>query len=131
MQRLVAHYLSHRRQLGYEMSAAGILLRNFARFADRVAPGKPLTVDLGLRWALAPKQIDPHYRDSRINALRGRPDSGHGGGHRRAQSRAGRFEFRHHRATFAAGQHRRGAAFRLRASEVGEIAQLHFQPVPK
>jgi integrase len=71
MQRLVATYLVHRRQLGYELVSTGILLRSFARFADRVARDQPLTIDLGYRWALAPTPLTPRYRQARLGALRG------------------------------------------------------------
>lgn len=71
MQRLVARYLGHRRQLGYQLESTGILLRSFARFADRAAPGQPLTNDLGYRWALAPTPLTPRYRQARLGALRG------------------------------------------------------------
>jgi integrase len=71
MQQLVARYLAHRRQLGYELVSTSILLRSFARFADRDAPGQPLTIDLGYRWALAPAHLSLQYRQSRLGALRG------------------------------------------------------------
>jgi integrase len=71
MHQLVARYLAHRRQLGYELVSTGILLRSFARFADRAAPGQPLTTDLGYRWALAPTPLTARYRQSRLCALRG------------------------------------------------------------
>lgn len=71
MHQLVARYLTHRRQLGYELVSTGILLRSFARFADRAAPGQPLTNDLGYRWALAPTPLTPRYRQIRLSALRG------------------------------------------------------------
>lgn len=71
MQQLVARYLDHRRQLGYELVSTGILLRSFARFADRTALGQPLTTDLGYRWALAPAPLTPRYRQARLGALRG------------------------------------------------------------
>lgn len=47
----VREYLALRRSLGYQLDIAGERLRHFARFADRVAPGQPLTTDLALRWA--------------------------------------------------------------------------------
>ncbi len=71
MQRLVARYLDHRRQLGYGMISSGILLGNFARFADRVAPGQPLTIELAYRWALSPARLTPQYRALRLGVLRG------------------------------------------------------------
>lgn len=71
MQQMVVRYLDHRRELGYELVSTGILLRSFARFADRTAPGQPLTNDLGYRWALAPAPLTPRYRQARLGALRG------------------------------------------------------------
>jgi integrase len=71
MRQLVVRYLAHRRQLGYELASTGILLRSFARFADRTAPGQPLTTELGYRWALAPTPLTPRYRQIRLSVLRG------------------------------------------------------------
>lgn len=71
MQRLVADYLDHRRKLGYEMASIGIMLRSFARFADRVAPRQPLTNELALRWAIPGPDLHPVYRAGRLGALRG------------------------------------------------------------
>lgn len=71
MQRLVARYLAHRRQLGYALVSTSVLLRSFARFADRTAPAQPLTIELGYRWALGPTRLSPRYRRSRLGALRG------------------------------------------------------------
>jgi len=71
MQQLVARYLAHRRQLGYELVSSGILLRSFAHFADLFAPGLPLTTELGYRWALAPARLSPRYRIARLGVLRG------------------------------------------------------------
>jgi len=47
---LVRQYLAFRRKLGYRMRSAELLL-DFGRFADRQAPGKPLTTALALQWA--------------------------------------------------------------------------------
>lgn len=71
MQRLVARYLDHRQQLGYALESEGKLLRQFARFADQDAPGQPLTIELGHRWALSPAELTPRYRAIRLSALRG------------------------------------------------------------
>jgi integrase len=37
--------------MGFLLKSAATRLRNFSRFADRVAPGKPLTTALALQWA--------------------------------------------------------------------------------
>jgi integrase len=44
-------YLAMRRAFGSQLRIAGRQLRRFAEFADCVAGGEPLTVDLILRWA--------------------------------------------------------------------------------
>lgn len=51
MEERAGQYLVHRRALGYQLRADGYNLKTFARFADRVAPGQPLTVALALQWA--------------------------------------------------------------------------------
>ena len=48
---LAKSYIAHRRKMGYAMILPAKQLCHFARFADRVAPGKPLTTNLALRWA--------------------------------------------------------------------------------
>jgi len=50
MPRLVRRYILYRRSLGYAVSHAG-LLRTFGQFAERTAPGQPITTALALRWA--------------------------------------------------------------------------------
>lgn len=47
----VEEYLALRRAFGFRLSIAGQQLRDFARFAERTARCKPLTVQLALRWA--------------------------------------------------------------------------------
>jgi len=52
--RMIEHvqaYLSLRRAFGFHLSIAGQCLQAFARFADREAPSKPLTLEIALRWA--------------------------------------------------------------------------------
>lgn len=49
----VEEYLALRRAFGYRLTVAGQLLGDFARFAQRTAPGSPLTLNLALRWAQA------------------------------------------------------------------------------
>lgn len=66
---LVRRYLAFRRQLGYRMKSAELLL-DFARFADREAPGKPLTTALAIQWATAVPSC-PHTRASRLGMVRG------------------------------------------------------------
>jgi integrase len=51
MKALVRRYLAHRRGFGYGLKTQRFDLAAFARYADRAAPGQPLTVSLALRWA--------------------------------------------------------------------------------
>ena len=47
----VKSYLALRRAFGFQLGIAGEQLQDFAHFADRTAGGKPLTLELALRWA--------------------------------------------------------------------------------
>lgn len=67
---LVRRYLAFRRKLGYRMKSAELLL-DFARFADRAAPGKPLTTALAIRWATAVPSTRPVTRAGRLGMVRG------------------------------------------------------------
>jgi len=49
----VRQYLAHRRAMGYVLTAAAQRLPAFARYAQRRAPGQPLTTALALQWATA------------------------------------------------------------------------------
>lgn len=51
MSTLAKRYIAHRRKMGYAMVLPASQLPLFARFADRRAPGKPLTSALALDWA--------------------------------------------------------------------------------
>lgn len=66
MTQRVDEYLAMRRAFGYQLSTAGELLHDFARFADRIAPGKTLTSDLALRWA---QTTDGAHRSSASRRL--------------------------------------------------------------
>lgn len=46
---LVRQYLAHRQQMGYVLKDAAQRLPDFARYADRRAPGQPLTTALALQ----------------------------------------------------------------------------------
>jgi integrase len=70
MVKKVERYLIHRRSLGYIMRTDSYMLRSFARYADLHASGKPLTVDLALCWATAPKETQRIYHAKRLDALR-------------------------------------------------------------
>jgi integrase len=67
---LARRYLAFRRKLGYRMRAAEMLL-HFARFADRKAPGKPLTNALAIQWAAAVPSARPNTRVGRLSMVRG------------------------------------------------------------
>ena len=67
---LVRRYLAFRRKLGYRMRGAELLL-DFARLADREAPGKPLTIALAIRWATAVQSVYPNTRKGRLVLVRG------------------------------------------------------------
>jgi len=66
---LVRRYLAFRRKLGYRMRSAKLLL-DFARFADREAPGKPLTTALAMQWATAVQAL-AKTRAGRLGMVRG------------------------------------------------------------
>jgi integrase/recombinase XerD len=51
MTKYVKEYLAMRRAFGFQLSREGEQLKRFARYADRFERGKPLTVDMALRWA--------------------------------------------------------------------------------
>ena len=66
---LLRRYLAFRRKLGYRMRSAELLF-NFARFADRKAPGRPLTTVLAVQWATS-VSASPKTRASRLSMVRG------------------------------------------------------------
>jgi integrase len=68
--KLVRQYLAFRRKLGYRMKTAELLV-DFARFADRVAPAKPLTTALAIQWATAETSFRPNTRLGRLGMVRG------------------------------------------------------------
>lgn len=67
---LARRYLVFRRKLGYRMRAAEVLL-DFGRFADQIAPGKPLTNALAVQWATAVPSARPNTRVGRLSVVRG------------------------------------------------------------
>ena len=67
---LVRRYLAFRRSLGYRMRNAELLF-DFARLAEREAPGKPLTTALAVRWATAVPSARLNTRLGRIGLVRG------------------------------------------------------------
>lgn len=67
----VRAYLAHRRKLGFVLSRQAYHLRKFASFADKVAPGQPLTTALTLRWATSVGHNRFGYHAMRYQAVRG------------------------------------------------------------
>ena len=63
-------YLEHKRALGYRLYADGYYLRSLGRYAERHAPGQPLTTELALGWATEPKAGKRVYHAKRLDALR-------------------------------------------------------------
>ena len=70
MLRLARTYLTSRRKLGYAMRSAELLL-DFGRFADRTAPGQPLTTALALQWATAVANARRATHAGRLGMVRG------------------------------------------------------------
>lgn len=70
MPTLVRRYLAHRRALGFQLSSDRILLRNFAHFADRNAPGQSLSSAVAIQWAALPKNNNRGYHAKRLGAVR-------------------------------------------------------------
>jgi integrase len=63
-------YLKLRRQLGFKLSSAGCLLRNFVRFAE--AQGSAfITTKMALRWATLPQNIQLAQKSYRLAKVRG------------------------------------------------------------
>lgn len=69
MQTIARRYLRFRRKQGYALLFADGPLLDFARFADRVAPGRPLTTSLALQWA-ASRSANRPYRSRCLSRLR-------------------------------------------------------------
>jgi integrase len=67
----VERYLTHRSDLGYQLSSEILLLRQFGAYADQANHQGPLTVDLALRWARLPATQDPLYWARRLEIVRG------------------------------------------------------------
>ena len=68
---LAREYLAHRRSLGFDLKAAGTVLLDFARFADRTRHRGPLTTELILRWATRSKRHSRRYQMERLSIVRG------------------------------------------------------------
>ena len=68
---LAIEYLKHRRKFGYALKIEGQQLLRFARFADDVAPGKPLRLNIALKWATQPTGRSRLYHAKRLELIRG------------------------------------------------------------
>lgn len=68
---LARQYLAHRRSLGFDLTTAGTVLMEFARFAGRSGHRGPLTKDLMLRWVTRSKRHSRRYQVERLSIVRG------------------------------------------------------------
>ena len=68
---LARRYIEHRRKLGFELRDAAYHLPKFARYADRTAPGQPLTSALAMEWAALPGDNRLGYHAKRLKVVRG------------------------------------------------------------
>lgn len=66
----VRSYLTRRRALGFQLDRQGHLLLDFARYIDRRGHRGPLTSELMIRWASAPKQASRFYWAQRLGVVR-------------------------------------------------------------
>lgn len=67
----VEDYLALRRGLGCRLDGQGALLLDFGHFLDRMGSTGPITTELALRWAHAPRSKDPDQTARRLGAVRG------------------------------------------------------------
>lgn len=67
---LVDDFLAMRRQLGFDVERHRWLLRDFARFTERIRYRGPITVDLARRWALSSCPGEPVRAERRLSVLR-------------------------------------------------------------
>lgn len=65
-------YLRERRRLGFELRSMGHALRSFARYADRLKPHRPVTLELMAEWARRDQgqSTDPRTWARRLKILR-------------------------------------------------------------
>ncbi len=70
MFKLVQEYLAHRRKLGVDLTNAGSLLLQFARYADKRGHRGPLTSQLAIRWARLPRNGSRTYWARRLDIVR-------------------------------------------------------------
>ena len=69
---LARRYLAHRHKLGFLLRVEGPQVLSFARFADRIARGQPITTSLALQWATLPRTAQQRfYHAKRLESMRG------------------------------------------------------------
>ena len=62
-------YVTLRRQLGFKFPRAGVLLKNFVRFAEQ-EDASFITTKLALRWATQPTNVAPSQHADRLSIVR-------------------------------------------------------------
>ena len=67
---LVEDYLAMLRDSGFDTERPRWLLRDFARFTDRIGYCGPLTVELASRWAVGSSPGEPVRAERRLSVLR-------------------------------------------------------------
>lgn len=67
----VNDYIRLRRGLGCRLDGQGKLLVDFGRFLDGLQHLGPITTEVALRWAVAPKSTDPRRTAQRLGTIRG------------------------------------------------------------
>lgn len=67
----VQDYLALRRGLGCRLDGQGKVLLDFGRFLDRIEHRGPITTQIALRWAEAPRSKDPDRTAQRLGTIRG------------------------------------------------------------
>jgi integrase len=67
---LVDDYLALRRSLGFDVEKLRWLLRDLARYTERIEHRGPITVDLAVQWALSSGPGDPARAERRLWAVR-------------------------------------------------------------
>lgn len=63
-------FLKIKRSLGFEMESTGLMLMQFARFADQHCHTGPLKAELILAWAMANKSHTHRYQAARLSVVR-------------------------------------------------------------
>ena len=66
----VEDFLTMRSELGFNIENQSWLLRDFARYTERVDHCGPITIDLAVRWAVSPCAGDPARAERRLGVVR-------------------------------------------------------------